>query len=410
MPTIPPDDFVSAMSSRFPRRPKTPVWQGPEKDGITFSLLAKFLVCRERFRLYVIEGLRPADDFSHRIEFGNMWHVCEEGLAAGDFSQPDFAELMPYYQPLKKYAQSLAKKYPLSQEQIDHWYRICQIEFPVYVKYWSSHEDMTSRTPLLQEQVFDVPYSLPSGRTVRLRGKWDSVDLIGTGSNAGIWLMENKTKGDVDEQQLRRQLKFDLQTMMYVVALLTERNDGKGWGAGAKVKGVRYNVVRRWGSGKGAVVRHKATEGAKCPKCKGSGYATAFTSPLCPKCNGRGRIGGKPEETKEDYYARIKAIIEGNPEEYFWRWNVEVSEKDVLRFRRECLDPLLEAVCQWYDLVCTNGGKSPYDEPTQGLHYRMPFGITSGLLDGGETELDRFLADGNEVGLRRVDDLFPELK
>ena len=28
-----------------------PAWKGPEVDGITQSLLSKFLVCRERFRI-----------------------------------------------------------------------------------------------------------------------------------------------------------------------------------------------------------------------------------------------------------------------------------------------------------------------------------------------------------------------
>jgi len=141
-----------------------PVWGGPEKDGITFSLLSRFLSCRERFRLLVVEGLRPIETFNHRIEYGQMWHVCEEALA----------NEMPWGQLLTEYAQDLLKKYRLAQEQIDHWYNVCRVQFPIYADYWRSNS-AGDRTPLLAEQVFDIPYRLPSGRTVRLRGKWDPV-------------------------------------------------------------------------------------------------------------------------------------------------------------------------------------------------------------------------------------------
>ena len=65
------------------------IWDGPEEDGITQSLLSRFLVCRERFRILVVDGLKPVDQFSSRIEYGQMWHLCEENLAAGnDYLDP----------------------------------------------------------------------------------------------------------------------------------------------------------------------------------------------------------------------------------------------------------------------------------------------------------------------------------
>ncbi len=35
---------------------REPVWKGPEVDGVTQSLLSRYLTCKERFRLLVIEG------------------------------------------------------------------------------------------------------------------------------------------------------------------------------------------------------------------------------------------------------------------------------------------------------------------------------------------------------------------
>lgn len=148
------------------------VWEGPEglgpKGGVTQSLFSRWLCCRERFRLRVIEGLAPTDTFSHQLEYGQMWHTCEEA----------FAKNSSHIGALENYARSLCKRYPLQQEQIIHWMNVCKVQFPIYIKYWAKHKDVKTTVHLLQEQVFDVPYKLPSGRVVRLRGKWDGVDLL----------------------------------------------------------------------------------------------------------------------------------------------------------------------------------------------------------------------------------------
>lgn len=355
-----------------PRRTE-PVWKGPEQDGVTYSMLCRFLCCRERFRLLVVEGLKPIEQFNHRIEYGQMWHVCEEAFAKGWKAGANL-------QILTEYCQDLCKKYPLQQEQIDHWYNVVKVQFPLYVEHWAKHPDVVARQPLLQEQVFDVPYKLPSGRTVRLRGKWDSVDLVGKGKDAAIWLQENKTKGDIREEQLQRQLTFDLQVMTYLVALQSHY-DKMGWAARGPIAGVRYNVIRRpLSGGKGTIVRHKPS-----------------------KSNPAG-------ETKEHFYGRVRELIEAEPEYYFMRWNVEVTPTDVLRFRGMCLDPVLEQLCDWWNHVRAAGSQVFMMNYQPALHWRHPFGVYNVLDEGGSTDLDEYLISGSEAGLRRVDELFPELK
>jgi hypothetical protein len=371
--------------STFPQ--KKPLWCGPEEDGVTQSLLSRFLSCRERFRLLVVEGLRPAPTFNHRIEYGNMWHVCEEAHAAR--GQRTWMTGLEYY------AATLCRQYPTQQEQIDHWYNVCRVQFPLYVEYWSRPPDLRDRTPLLQEQVFDVPYHLPSGRTVRLRGKWDSVDLVGKGKNAAIWLQENKTKADISEAQMKRQLSFDLQTMFYLVALETVRtqyNTGQGqeWIQPIEhelifhpLAGVRYNVIRRpLSGGKGSIVRHKPT-----------------------KSNPQG-------ETKAHYYSRLSDIIRGDLPYFFMRWQVTVTPADVTKFRREFLDPILEQLCDWWECIDFNlkKGRDPFGSDSRGRHWRHPFGAVNWLDEGGSSDLDAYLESGTEVGLVRADTLFGELQ
>ena len=359
-------------------RHKESLWKGPEVDGITQSMISGFLECRERFRLKNIVGLQEVDTFNHRIEYGNMWHLCEEHFSK---SSENIDETDGGIAALTDYAKTLCKKYPVAQEQTNHWYQVCQMQFPIYVKYWEKHKDTKQRTPLLQEETFKVPYKLPSSRVVLLRGKWDSVDLIG---EAGIYLQENKTKGDIKEEQLKRQLGFDLQTMFYLVALLKHRTaKGSVWDipkSPAKVLGVRYNVVRRpLSGGKGSIKQGKPT-----------------------KKNPQG-------ESAKDFYSRLGVIISEEPSHFFMRWKVEVTPNDLERFQRKFLN-FLEGVCIWYDWIeyCCRTGTDPFSKPE--LHWQTPYGCWNSLASGYATELDEYLASGSTLGLRYADKLFMELE
>jgi len=355
MPPIPKTLSDKLKGLTTPRKLK-PLWKGPHEDGITYSMLSRFLVCRERFRVSYIEGLRPVEVFTPSIEFGQMWHVCEEALA-GETS---------WQEALKRYAQELCRKFVTQQEAIQHWYTFTLHMFPIYVDHWSQHPDVTSRTPLFQEQVFDVPYRLPSGRVVRLRGKWDSVDLIKDGQTSGVYIQENKTKSSIDGGRIARQLSFDLQTMIYLVAYSEiDRNPPptwKGFGPEGKwpLRGVRYNVIRR--------SSHKSVES------------------LLKK------IG---EDSSN-----------GRIDEWFARWSVLIGPKDIERFCLECLNPILEQLCDWWDWIKNRKGAIV----SSSLHWRHPFGVHNVLNEGGFSDLDEYLATGSTVGLERREQLFEELQ
>ncbi len=340
-------------------------------------MLVRFLSCRERFRLRYVCGLEPPDRWHHTFGYGNMWHACEEAHARNE----------DWTLSLDHHVAQLEQRYPLQREELSKWHNVAHVQFPEYVKHWADHPDVLNRTPLMQEQVFDVPYHLHSGRVVRLRGKWDCVDLI----DGGIYLQENKTKGDIDKIKVERQLKFDLQTMLYLVALKeTVKYHGGSWvpeplqkeGEEWPICGVRYNVVRRpLSGGKGNISPHKA----KSTKTK-------YT----------------PAESGADFYERLRRdYIAAEPEYWFFRVRCEISTHDIEVFRRTCLDPLLECLCDWYGWMAH---KEPPLGRSMGLHYRTPFGVWSALEEGGSTEYDNCLATGSEVGLRRVQELFTELQ
>lgn len=388
-----------------------PVWSGPaskaSNGGITFSLLSKYLVCRERFRLLTIEGLKAREGFNHKLEYGNMWHLCEENIDTEIVhGQVDPSWLFH----LRGYVLELSKKYPYSVEEIDKWYNVCRIQFPIYMKFWENHPDAPKTISLFQEEKFCVPYILPSGRTVYLRGKWDRVHLISHLGGDEVWLQENKTKGDIDVERVYTQLNFDLQTMLYLIALETASTSEiarKGWTNTTydkgihdikllgQIKGVIYNVVRR------------------------------------PLSGGTGTIIQKQNETKAEYYKRLQGYIDGTgldgkkqptpgPKHYFMRWQVGIDSSDMVRFQEDCFDPLLENVLddyEWWSYIQSQGEVDHWDWETrmekfpkhQNRHFRFPFGIFNPLTEDGRTEYDDYLATGNDSGLVKTTNLFPEL-
>ena len=365
-----------------------PVWKGPEQDGITQSLLSSFMTCRERFWVRVVKGLKADSGFENSIEYGNMWHICEEHFAAGK----------DWRKPLLQYCKDAANKYPTDQEQVLKCYRCCLAQFPVYTDYWKAHYEPNSRAPLLQEISFAVPYRLPSGRIVKMRGKWDSVEVKSdAGKVIGIKLQENKTKGDIREADLQKQLTFDLQTLYYLVALerykATQVKEGnKAWDH--PIIGIKYNVIRRpLSGGRHSISQHKATK-------------------------------SKPEETLDQFYLRLQGLIKSEPEYFFMRWNVGISQADIRLFEETFLIPMFEQLCDWWEHIIACGvhqekrfGPRLLNPNSPGdcgayedyPHFRLPYGIYNPIAKGFMSPVDGFLKNGSTTGLHRDPVLFPEL-
>ena len=354
-----------------------PLWKGPLQDGVTSSLLRRFLTCRERFRVHVIDGLEATSSFHAPKDYGTMWHSCEEAVSAETADTSSVSSL--WESNLQKQVERLSNLYPFSREEVAHWGDICYALFPRYVNYWKVYGQKVERTPLLQEGIFDVKYLLPSGRTVLLRGKWDAVDLIGPHLEGsirwprGVWVQENKTKSTISIQRIAQQLTFDLQTMFYLTTWDLWRAEArrnpeialhyKKWGVpDAPALGVCYNVVRR--------PAHKTTE--------------SMIAKLELDCR-NGRAG-----------------------EWFSRWKVSVTQDDIESFCKQTLNPVLENLLDWWDQKTSQREQDvplSYKTPTS---WRQPY-FYNPLAEGRSSEVDRYLSDGTRSGLRPVTNLFSEL-
>ena len=343
-------------------------WKGPDIDGLTQSLLDRFMSCRHRFWVKTVLGLAPPEGFSAAIEFGNYWHYAEESFAAGE----------PIEQRLLEYAKELCDKYPDRKQDVLNWYNMCLMEFPLYADYWKDHPDVKNRKPLVQECNFRVSYVVHGDRQVTLRGKWDSVDQVGKNK---LVLQENKTKAQINELELQRSLTFDMQTMIYVAAL---RRAGI---SKLEPSEVRYNVIRR----------------------------PLHTQKKPTKSNPGG-------ESLKEYYDRVAGEIKKKPDHFFMRWNTPISSADIDVFEETFLVPILNELCRWWEWVKVDP-LNPFRYPTEGevrsgyaniagggVHYRAPYGRYDPLAHGGSSDVDAFINTGSRVGLERVRTLFPELE
>lgn len=357
-------------------------WKGPLEDGITFSLLNRFLECRERFRLRVVEGLVDDEGFNRSMEYGSMWHESEAALATKGGS---------WLKAAQSYRDKLIAKYPDSQAEIIHWYCVLKAEFPHYITRWQAQHK--ANQSLLQEVAFRVPYTLPSGRSITLRGKWDQVFL----RKKNIWLQENKTKGEIDEEGIMATVDENLQVMFYLIALETvARTDGGGFFSGHRVDmdpkrlaGVLYNVIRR---------------------------------PLAD----RYAIRQKKSETKKQFYERLSAEIKSKPDHYFKRWEANIGPTDIKKFKRECFDPILEGLMDWWDSIVEDPFdpwyevSSTHDKNVPGIinkskipnrhHWRTPFGIYHSLAGGFRGSYFNYITKQSSRDLRTITTLYPELE
>lgn len=380
---------VTAKSAKPSIPPKEPLWRGPSIDGVTFSLLSKFISCRERFRLLVVEGLKEKEGFSVRLEYGNMVHTCEEATAAKKDWEP----------ALLAYARKLVKEHGNSESAtIDHWYKVCRAQYPIYLKHWKKNPDVVNRKPIAQEKPFDIEYKLPSGRTVRLRGKYDSIDLI----NKRIYVQENKARGEIKPDRMLAELPLDLQTGIYGIAAEIDYKDV------APLGGIRYNVLRRpLSGGKYSIKQHE----------------------------GRGKEK-KGAETEEQFFERLQGLIAADPTFFFYRWMIELLPGDTQGFKTRILNPWLEQLWDWWTWIecdpfnpwrartlgeildnspsltdSSFATSSPRGELQPNCyHWVYPSGVYNPKAEGKSSTYDEYILTGSDRGLTKTHNLFPELE
>jgi len=194
-----------------------------------------------------------------------------------------------------------------SDEQITWWAKLAEATAEEFIALYEDDPHLPLSCITQSERNCRVEIPLPSGRTCVLNTYLDGEGELPSG---GSILMENKTRSRWDPEVLTRELRWDLQYNIYLVALLNE--------TGSLPSRVWYQHVLRplsWG----------------------------YRGPRQRK-----------DETSEEHLERIIEHMKANPSTYFYRFLTKPLRHEVERFLWACLYPILEHFLDWYDHVSTS--------------------------------------------------------
>lgn len=271
-----------------------------ERDGLTQGTLAKWMLCPEKARLSVLNGLDMAGHKS-AIEFGNIFHENLEkvytiyGQHAKDsvpFSIDDAIATSESYLRRQEAVCYAALHNEKDAASFQETFAIISKMLPLYFRQWGG--DFRAKQWVSLEEEFNVPYTTFDGTvTFPLRGKIDGVYRAGD----NIWIMDTKTKSVINDPTLSTRLGYDLQMgfYMYAVSVLY----------GKEPTGLLYNLIRR------------------------------------------PQLRRKVSESVDDFASRCAADAWNNMSEYFRRIEVIVLPEERDRFRRE-LFASIDAFVTWY--------------------------------------------------------------
>ena len=195
------------------------------EHGVSYSLLSKFIVCRERFRLRVVEGLVPGGT-KEAMEFGTIFHKGLELSALGY----THTRILAYFNAKSRTRMA-------GRKRLNYDPMLCKIAtmmLPMYKSHWS--EVLGKIKYFESEQKFRVLHRTSTGFTVPLNGKRDE----GFTKDGKIWLQENKTKSTISEDQIIQTLSSMLQPMLYLYSFQHDH-------PGKELGGILYNVIRKPG-------------------------------------------------------------------------------------------------------------------------------------------------------------------
>jgi len=210
----------------------------PERDGITQTLLSNWLECRQKAR-YILEGWTPKrvslSMINGTIGHAVLQYVYEAHRAAELSAVPSIQEIKKVVAKVEKiWKDENPKASKDAFQDLEMSLMFAEVVLPIYFDYWK--EDYKKIQWESLEGSFKIPYVLNDGRTTFIRGKMDGVFKRGAGAS---WLFESKFKSLIVEADIVDCLALDIQVMLYLWALETQRKISPA--------GVYYNIVRRPG-------------------------------------------------------------------------------------------------------------------------------------------------------------------
>lgn len=253
-----------------------------KREGMTQSMLSNWQKCRRAFLIALNRWTDP--EKGKRTGFGSLFHQLLDNTYTyykKTGKAPDRKIIKDWIREYAKEETEKAGKGSLSGKkelEIERDKLVAQILMEEYIEHYAKDFELKKFDEV--EQSFCVKF-----HGYILRGKIDARFWL---HRKERWIMEHKTKTQVNVQNLFYKLSFDLQNLFYILADELEN--------GTKVTGVLYNVVR---------------------------------NPSDP--------WKKKYPTLKEYGRVLRVKIKKDPSHYFMRWEVPYTEKDKRAFRKSLL-------------------------------------------------------------------------
>ena len=253
------------------------------KHGVSYTLLSDWLTCREKARLK-LAGWRSREP-KLALSFGSIFHtVIETGyreIAQGELQDvPSHEEVAKWIGVAEAaWRKEHKRATPEALETLELSLLFATAVLPMYFEYWE--DDIFAMTFEQIEQFFSVPFKLPNGRWINIKGKWDAIYKLGKGD----WLQESKSSSRIDVEILPDLLPLSMQSRMY---LLLYR-----WKHGENLRGFLRDIIRR-------------------PNLR------------------RGK-----KERIDEYAARCVKDAEERPDHYFHRYEISMGKDEIDEFETE---------------------------------------------------------------------------
>jgi len=249
-------------------------------DGITQGLIMCYLKCRREFLLRINEW--GTEENKMAFANGSITHDTLDKV----YTFYQWHGKLPTYTKIKKWIDEYDKKNPswLGPSHKEDASKIKALAYVIVTEYIRFYrKDFEEHEIIGAEDIFDLEW-----KGYRLRGKKDLRFRI----QGKVWIMETKTAGRIDENDLADKISFDFQSLFYTTCEEVE--------FGHEVAGVIYNVIRNPG--------HKLGAG----------------------------------ETLYQFQNRLRREIRKDPKHFYKRWSIPYTKLDKMEFRQELLWKLQE--------------------------------------------------------------------
>lgn len=295
-----------------------------------------FLIDRTAFELKYLRELEPVEAWNKNTKYGNFiqsgiegWIKTRERRGISKFIDNEFRRQIKEHDEL---------------EDISWWSQLAFHQVDTFVDLYA--EDIESYQITDSEVHHEAQIELPSGRSLKLHGYID-------GEGPSI-LMENKCRGEWNEESISSEIHLNLQYNVYMLLYLSAY--------GQLPKQVWYQHLRRPG-----------------------GFA--YSGPRQRKA-----------ETREDYRNRIVEHMKENPDYYFYRHLAVPLSDEVSRFCHTCLYPALEHFLDWYDYMV----HPQRSQQVNKVHWVTPYGLYNPFMEGTEERFRNYRLTGSTRGLRPI--------